>query len=94
MKKFNTLSVVIASLAFMCAGTVTVFADNTPVIDLGSAGNFTILGKTSVTATGFNRVIGNIGLSPNYSNYVTGLGLVTPPDSQFSYSLEVLLGLE
>jgi hypothetical protein len=84
MKKLNTASVALLSLVLMFMGSLTVFADNT--IDLGSASNFTILGKNSVSVSGLNRIIGNVGLSPSSSNYVSGLGLVVPTNSNFSYS--------
>ena len=33
-------------------------------VDLGAAGNFTILAKTGITTTGTTLVVGDIGVSP------------------------------
>jgi len=44
-------------------------------VDLGTAGNYTILTKTGVSSTGTTHVQGNIGVSPIAATAITGFGL-------------------
>ena len=50
-------------------------ASPNPVV-LGGAGNFAILAKTGISATGTTHVIGDVGISPAAASFITGLGLV------------------
>jgi hypothetical protein len=42
-------------------------------VDLGAAGNFTILAKTGITTTGTTLVVGDIGVSPIAATAITCL---------------------
>jgi len=56
--------------------TVTASAAVGPaVVDLGTAGNFVILAKTAVSTTGATSVVGDIGVSPAATSYLTGFSL-------------------
>jgi len=56
--------------------TVTVSAAAGPApVDLGTAGNFVILAKTAVSTTGATSVVGDIGVSPAATSYLTGFSL-------------------
>ena len=67
--------------------TVTVGAAAGPgPVDLGTAGNFVVLGKTGVSTTGTTAVTGDIGLSPAAATYITGFGLIMDASNVFSTS--------
>ena len=55
-------------------------------VDLGTAGNFTLLAKTGISATGTTSIVGNIGVAPAAATYITGFGLSADASNQFSTS--------
>jgi hypothetical protein len=55
-------------------------------VDLGTAGNFAILAKTGVSATGTTLVTGDIGLSPAAATFVSGFDLIADASNEFSGS--------
>lgn len=55
-------------------------------VDLGTAGNFAILGKTGISTTGTTKIVGNLGVSPAAATYITGFGLIMSSTGQFSTS--------
>jgi len=57
-------------------------------VNLGAAGNFTILTKTGIDASGAagTLVTGDIGVSPTAAISITGFGLVADPSNVFSTS--------
>ena len=67
------------------SGSTTLTVALLPV-NLGTAGNFVILAKTSVTTTGTTAVVGDIGISPAAATYVTGFGLIADSTNTFSTS--------
>jgi hypothetical protein len=76
------LSAVLA-LPFLVAGQS--HASVIPV-DLGTAGNFTILSESGVSATAGTTVVGDIGVSPIAATGITGLGLIIDSTGTFSTS--------
>jgi hypothetical protein len=68
MKKFSKVSIVLLLAAFVLSGSRSAFAAT--AVNLGTAGNFAVLGATTVTNTGSTVVNGDLGLSPGTS--VTG----------------------
>jgi hypothetical protein len=58
-----------------------------PVL-LGSAGDFVILARTSISTVGNSKITGNIGLSPAAADSITGFVLSSPPTS-FATSAQV-----
>jgi Ice-binding-like len=59
-------------------------------VNLGTAGNFTVLSKSGVSATGVTSITGDIGLSPAAATYVTGFGLIMDVSNTFSTSSLVI----
>ncbi|HZY39912.1 MAG TPA: ice-binding family protein, partial [Mucilaginibacter sp.] len=55
-------------------------------VNLGTAGNFTILTETGISTTGVTSITGNIGVSPISSTAITGFGLIKDASNQFSKS--------
>ncbi len=80
----NTLHKTLAVIAFTLP--FSAFAAGPAPINLGSAGNYTILAKTGVSTTGTTAVTGNIGLSPAAATYITGFALILPAAGAFSTS--------
>ncbi len=56
-----------------------------PPVDLGNAGNFTILAKTGISAASAppTFITGNMGISPAAASFITGFPLVADPSNQF-----------
>ncbi|MDO8531064.1 MAG: ice-binding family protein [Dehalococcoidia bacterium] len=63
----------------------TPLAGRAPVA-LGSAGNFVILAKSGISATGTTSIVGDIGVSPIDSTAITGLGLIMDSSNTSSTS--------
>ena len=55
-------------------------------VDLGTAGNFVILGETAITTTVGTSIVGNIGISPAAASYLTGFGQIMDVSNTFSSS--------
>jgi hypothetical protein len=61
----------------------------TPVVDLGTAGNFTILSKTGVTNVPGSVITGDVGTSPIAQTAITGFGLILDSSGTYATSTEV-----
>jgi hypothetical protein len=82
------LGVPLALVGALAAGLSA--AANPMPVDLGSAGNFTILAKTGISSTLGTHITGNIGVSPNNAASITGsFALSADPSNQFSTSVLV-----
>jgi hypothetical protein len=55
-------------------------------VNLGTAGDFVILAKTGISATGVTSITGDIGVSPIAATAITGFGLIMDPSGTFSTS--------
>jgi hypothetical protein len=76
----------IVSIVLGFAGPIAAFAAGPAAVNLGSAGNFTILAKTGISTTGPTSIVGNLGLSPAAASYITGFGLIMDISNTFSTS--------
>jgi hypothetical protein len=63
----------------------TAAAGPAPVI-LGTAGNYVILAKSGISATGVTAVTGDLGLSPAAASFITGFSLIADSTNVFSTS--------
>lgn len=72
-------------------GTASIATSGAPElpVDLGTAGDFTILAKSGITTTGVTLITGDIGVSPIAAAAITGFGLVMDASNQFSTSVLV-----
>lgn len=87
MKQFSrTLAVLVLVFSFVSGSVSVASAAGPAAVNLGSAGNFTILAKTGISTTGTTSVVGDIGVSPAEATYITGFGLILPSASAFSTS--------
>jgi uncharacterized repeat protein (TIGR02543 family) len=55
-------------------------------VNLGSAGDFTILTKAGISTTGITNVGGNIGVSPAAATAITGFGLIMDSNNQSAHT--------
>ena len=86
MKKYLSISLV---SVLVLAGLVVanaVMAAGPYAINLGTAGNFTILSKAGISTTGNTSVVGDIGVSPISATSITGFALNLPAGSAYSTS--------
>jgi PKD repeat protein len=84
----NNLSLVLI-LALICLMTAAIIPGVMGAalpVDLGMAGNFSILTKSGISTTGTSSIVGDIGVSPIDRTAITGFGLVMDPSNQFSTS--------
>lgn len=58
-------------------------------IDLGSAGNFVILGKTGISTVPYSDITGDMGVSPVAASAITGFALIMDSSTTFSTSAQV-----
>ncbi|MGD0338262.1 MAG: ice-binding family protein [Bacteroidota bacterium] len=66
--------------------TVAAVSQSPAPVNLGTAGNFVVLAKTGISATGVTHITGDIGISPAAATYITGFGLIMDPSGTFSTS--------
>jgi hypothetical protein len=89
MKKLNKVLIVGLVVSFAALGFTgpsTALAASPPVVNLLTAGNFTILAKTAITTTGVTLITGDIGVSPAAAGAMTGFGQVMDISNTFSTS--------
>ncbi|MDO8481684.1 MAG: ice-binding family protein [bacterium] len=89
MKKNTIISTLGIFCALVFSGPIIALAAGPSAVDLGSAGNFTILSKTGISTTGATLITGNIAVSPAAASYITGFALILPAASAFSTSARV-----
>ena len=80
------LAMGVIAFTFGLVGVSDTLAAGPAAVNLGSAGNFVILGKTGVSTTGTTAVTGDIGVSPAAATYITGFGLTADVSNTFSTS--------
>ena len=61
-------------------------ASGATIVNLGTAGNYSILSEAGITTTAGTTIVGNIGTSPIASTAITGFGLILDPSGEFSTS--------
>jgi len=83
ISRWMHLSRAILVIALMMSAAI---ADGPDAVNLGTAGDFLILAKTGISATGVTSITGDIGLSPSAATYITGFGLIMDPSGTFSTS--------
>ena len=88
MKIFNKGSVALLAVFFALGffGLDYAFAAGPASVNLGTAGNFTILSKTGISTTGTTLVVGDMGVSPVEATYITGFSLNLPSGSAYATS--------
>ena len=67
-----------------------VFASGPDAVNLGTAGDFVILAKTGISATGATAITGDIGVSAAAATYITGFGLIMDASGTFATSSMVV----
>ena len=90
--KFNKISIIVLAVMLILGsvGTASVFAFSNPAtVNLGSAGNFTILSKTAISNTGATSITGDVGISPAAASYLTGFSQTMDSSNKFSTSTYV-----
>jgi hypothetical protein len=78
----------------LCAGLMLALMVPAPAVsqsspatvNLGTAGDFAILAKTGISATGVTSITGDIGISPAAATFITGFGLIMDASGTFSTS--------
>ncbi len=78
--------VLAVAFVFGITGANAVLAAGPASINLGTAGNFSILSKSGISTTGSTLVVGDIGVSPAEATYITGFGLSLNAGSAYSTS--------
>ncbi len=66
--------------------TLAMSQSSPATVNLGTAGNFVILAKTGISATGTTHITGDIGISPAAASFITGCGLIMDVSNMFSTS--------
>ncbi len=78
--KSTTFLLAAAALITAACGDGTGSGNLAPV-NLGTAGNYTVLAKSGVSTTGVTAIAGNVGLSPAAASFITGFNLSAPATS-------------
>ncbi len=77
---------VMLTVALIIVPTVTMSQSSPAPVNLGTAGDFVILAKTGISATGTTHITGDIGISPAAASFITGFGLIADASNTFSTS--------
>ncbi|HEX7607707.1 MAG TPA: ice-binding family protein [Candidatus Cryosericum sp.] len=83
------LSLVMSMFTGVFAPVPAARAASPATVDLGTAGNFTILAKSGITNVPTSAITGDIGVSPAAASTITGFALVMDSSNQFSTSPQV-----
>jgi hypothetical protein len=83
--KFFSIVFTVALIGLVTAAIIPGVA-GVSTVNLGAAGNYTILAKSAISTTGTTSVAGDIGISPAAATYITGFGLTLDSSGQFSTS--------
>ncbi|ORY25809.1 ice-binding protein [Naematelia encephala] len=83
--RFFQASTYAKSLGLLAILSTPAFAA-TATVNLGTAGNYAVLGESTITNTGDSYIVGNVGLSPAASTLITGFDLVLDSSGQFATS--------
>jgi hypothetical protein len=88
MKIFSNVSIAALAVTFALGigGPVAAIAAGPAAVNLGAAGNFTILAKSGISTTGTTTIVGDIGVSPAAATAITGFGLSLSAGGPFSTS--------
>jgi hypothetical protein len=81
------LNLLLVSIALFNAATAL---DNDRKIELGTAGDYTILTKSGISTVPESFITGNIAVSPIAATAITGFGLALDSDGQFSTATQVI----
>jgi len=77
------IGALITSFAFIVFGfsvpEITQAFASPAMVDLLSAGNFTVLAKSQITTTGATLISGDIGISPAAATFIQGFSLTADP---------------
>jgi len=76
--------ILLISMIFIFSSSI--FCDGPATVDLGTSENYVILAQTGVSTTGTTEIVGDIGVSPAASTYITGFGLIMNPSGSYSTS--------
>ena len=79
-------NILFGTILFALFLSPAIYAAGPSAVNLGSSGNFAILAKTGISATGATSVAGDMGVSPAAATYMTGFGLIADSSNQFSTS--------
>ncbi|MBE3097145.1 MAG: DUF3494 domain-containing protein [Planctomycetes bacterium] len=85
--KHSSLLIIVA-LVLLAASQSYAYPITSPV-DLGTAGNFTILAETGISTTKTTKIVGDIGVSAAAATYLTGFGQIMDGSGTFSTSTYV-----
>lgn len=89
MNSTKTLMLGIAAIAASMSG----LNGSQHPVNLGTAGDFTILSKAGISTTGSTAIVGNIGVSPIDSTAITGFGFTLSATGTFATSSLVTGGI-
>jgi hypothetical protein len=79
------LNLLLLSATAALVNAATAAAAATEAVDLGTAGNYTILAKTGISTVPTSLITGNIAVSPVTAAAITGFGLIIDsPGGEFS----------
>src|SRR5664280_238201 len=90
MRKALPVFIAVCLALSLCAGVFAsvpeVKAAGPAAVNLGTAGNFTILAESGISTTGTTHVTGDIGVSPIVATGMTGFGLTMDSSNTFATS--------
>jgi uncharacterized repeat protein (TIGR02543 family) len=82
----SPLTVIMNSNKNITANFTPLAAQGPAAVNLGTAGDFTILTKSGISTTGVTSITGNIGVSPAAATALTGFGLIMDTNGQSSHT--------
>ncbi len=82
----NPLTVTMNANKNIAANFTPLTAVGPAAVNLGTAGDFTILTKSGISTTGITSITGDIGVSPAAATAMTGFGLIMDTNGQSSHT--------
>jgi len=89
-KLLSSYSILIVGMVLLSSSSVFASTDGSSPVNLGTAGNYTILAESGISSVPNSVITGNIGVGPIAATAITGFSLTEHATNEFSVSNQII----